>query len=332
MAGAVEIPMIVYLMGGGAMLFVLLVGGAVMSFSGGEQVKSRRLGTVTKRAKVDEVKKKESGIKVIDDGRNAKGLDKVIRKLLPNPNLLRQRLMQAGLETTLNQYFIVCLGVGVFITLLNYKVSGLSLVPSMLFGVGGGLGLPSVILKWLIGRRREKFLGKLPEAMDLMVRGLRSGLPVSETIKTVGAEIEKPIGTEFSRVVDDLQLGRTMEESLWRCADRIGVTEFRFFVVCISVQRETGGNLGETLANLSEILRKRRAAKLKIKALSSEARFSAYLIGSLPFVMGGILYTLNPGYISKLFIDPTGITMLSVGGTWLTIGFATMAKMVRFEI
>ena len=326
-------PIIVYLLGGGAMLFVLLVGGAVMSLGGGgQQVASRRLGNVTKRSKSDEVKKKESGIRVVDDGRNAKGLDKVIRKLLPNPNLLRQRLMQAGLQTTLNQYFIVCLGVGLFVTILKYKMVGLPLLPAMLLGVASGLGVPNIVLKFLISRRRDKFLGKFPEGMDLMVRGLRSGLPVSETVKTVGTEIENPIGIEFRRVVDDLQLGRTMEEALWRAADRIGLTEFRFFVVCISVQRETGGNLGETLANLSDILRKRRAAKLKIKALSSEARFSAYLIGALPFIMGGILYLMNPGYIGKLFTEPAGITMLAVGGTWLTIGFGVMAKMVRFEI
>lgn len=123
-----------------------------------------------------------------------------------------------------------------------------------------------------------------------------------------------------------------MEEALWRCAERIGVPEFRFFVVCISVQRETGGNLGETLENLSDILRKRRAAKLKVKALSAEARFSALLIGALPFIMMGILYLVNPGYISTLWTDPRGVVMLSVGGTWMAVGFAVMAKMIRFEI
>ena len=168
--------------------------------------------------------------------------------------------------------------------------------------------------------------------MDLMVRGLKSGLPVSETIKTVGAEMEDPIGIEFRKMISDLQLGRQIEEALWRCADRIGLPEFRFFVVCISVQRETGGNLGETLENLSDILRKRRAAKLKVKSLSAEAQFSAYLIGSLPFIMTGILYLVNPSYIGVLFTDPRGIILLVVAGAWMSVGFTVMAKMIRFEV
>jgi len=183
-----------------------------------------------------------------------------------------------------------------------------------------------------VSSRSAKFLAKFPESIDLMVRGLKSGLPVSETIKTVGAEMEDPIGIEFRRIISDLQVGRAIEEALWRCADRIGVPEFRFFVVCISVQRETGGNLGETLENLSDILRKRRAAKLKVKSLSAEARFSAYLIGSLPFIMLGIIYLVNPGYISVLWTDNRGIILLAVGGTWMSIGFTVMAKMMKFEV
>jgi len=325
--------MLVYLVGGGAMLFVLLLGGAIMSVTGdGQLAKSKRMDTVTKRAKADEKKKAESGVKIVDDGRNAKGFDKFVRKALPNPELLRARLKQAGLNTTLNQYFLACLAAGLAVTFFVTKFVGLWLLPSIMFGFAGGLGIPHIVLGRLVASRRAKFLGKFPESMDLMVRGLKSGLPVSETIKTVGAEMEDPIGLEFKRIVSDIQLGRQMEEALWRCADRIGVPEFRFFVVCIAVQRETGGNLGETLENLSDILRKRRAAKLKVRALSAEARFSALLIGSLPFIMLGILYLVNPGYISTLWTDPRGVVMLSMGGTWMALGFAIMAKMIRFEV
>lgn len=325
--------MLVYLVGAGAMLFVLLLGGAIMTVTGdGQLAKSKRMDSVAKRAKVDEKKKAESGVKIVDDGRNAKGFDKFVRKALPNPDLLRGRINQAGLNVTLNQYFLFCLAVGLAVTFFVTKLIGLWLLPSIMFGFAGGLGIPHIVLGRLVARRRAKFLAKFPESMDLMVRGLKSGLPVSETIKTVGSEMEDPIGLEFRRVVSDLSLGRQMEEALWRCADRLGVPEFRFFVVCISVQRETGGNLGETLENLSDILRKRRAAKLKVKALSAEARFSALLIGSLPFIMLGILYLVNPGYISTLWTDPRGVVMLAVGGTWMAVGFATMAKMIRFEI
>lgn len=325
--------MLVYLVGGGAMLFVLLLGGALMSVTGDGQVaKSKRMDSVAKRAKQDDKKKPESGVKIVDDGRNAKGFDKFVRKVLPNPDLLRVRLSQAGLSATLNQYFLICLVALLATTFLISKLIGLPLLPALLFGIAGGLGIPHFVLGRLVAGRRAKFLAKFPESMDLMVRGLKSGLPVSETIKTVGAEMQEPIGGEFRQIISDLQVGRQIEEALWRCADRIGLPEFRFFVVCISVQRETGGNLGETLENLSDILRKRRAAKLKVKSLSAEAQFSAYLIGSLPFIMTGIIYLVNPGYISVLFTDTRGIIVLSVAGAWMTIGFTVMAKMIRFEV
>ncbi len=325
--------MLVYLVGGGAMLFVLLLGGALMSVAGDGQIaKSKRMDSVAKRARADDKKKPESGVKIVDDGRNAKGYDKFVRKVLPNPDLLRVRLSQAGRSATLNQYFLICLVVMLTITFLISKIVGLPLLPSLLFGIAGGLGIPHFVLGFMISSRRGKFLGKFPESIDLMVRGLKSGLPVSETIKTVGAEIEDPVGVEFRRVISDLQVGRQIEEALWRCADRIGLPEFRFFVVCISVQRETGGNLGETLENLSDILRKRRAAKLKVKSLSAEATFSAYLIGSLPFIMTGLIYLVNPSYISVLFTDPRGIGLLVAAGTWMSMGVAVMAKMIRFEI
>lgn len=325
--------MLVYLVGAGAMLFVVLVGSAVMSVVGdGQLAKSKRVDQVTKRGKSDEKKKAESGVKIVDDGRNAKGFDKFVRKVLPNPDLLRIRVSQAGINATLNHYFLVCLAVFLLVTFLIVRLVGLHWLPSAMFGIAGGLAIPHFVIGRMIASRRAAFLAKFPESMDLMVRGLKSGLPVSETIKTVGAEMEDPIGLEFRRIVSDLQLGRQMEEALWRCADRCGVPEFRFFVVCISVQRETGGNLGETLENLSDILRKRRAAKLKVKSLSAEARFSALLIGSLPFIMIGILYLVNPGYISTLWTDNRGIVLLSIGFTWMAIGFIVMGKMIRFEI
>lgn len=155
---------------------------------------------------------------------------------------------------------------------------------------------------------------------------------MTESIATVGREMEDPVGVEFRRIADGVRFGQQLEEVLWETAKRLSLPEFNFFVISLSVQRETGGNLGETLANLSDILRRRKQMKLKIKAMSSEARASAMILGSLPFVMFGIVYAMNPSYASELFTDPRGMMMAAAGVTSMMIGIGVMAKMVRFEI
>ena len=165
-----------------------------------------------------------------------------------------------------------------------------------------------------------------------MVRGLRSGLPVTECIKAVGREVPDPVGGEFRRITDEIKFGSKVNEAMWSAAHRLDMAEFKFFVVSLSVQQETGGNLAETLANLSEILRRRKQMRLKIKAMSSEAKASAMILGSLPFVMFCIIYLMNPGYESVLFTDPRGKIMLAVGLGAMGSGILVMSRMVRFEI
>src|SRR5262249_28054253 len=147
----------------------------------------------------------------------------------------------------------------------------------------------------------NKFTKLFPEAIGLMVRGIKSGLPIAETFVIVGQEVPDPVGEEFRRVSDQIRLGQQIEQALWDSAKRVGTPEVQFLVVSLSVQKETGGNLAETLENLDTILRRRRQMKLKIRAMSSEARASAAIIGALPFIMLGVLAGLNPEYISKLF-------------------------------
>ena len=165
-----------------------------------------------------------------------------------------------------------------------------------------------------------------------MVRGLRSGLPITESIRTAGAEIVAPVGTELQNVTDSVRLGAKMEEALWETSRRLDIQEFNFFTIALAIQSETGGNLAETLANLSDVLRRRRQLKLKIKALSSEAKASAYIIGSLPFIMALLIYLINPGYISELWTDPRGMFLVGIGFTSFGIGIGVMYKMVKFEI
>ena len=184
----------------------------------------------------------------------------------------------------------------------------------------------------MANKRAKAFIANFPEAIDTMVRGLKSGLPVSESINAVGREAPDPVGIEFRNIGDAMRLGRSLDEAMWDVAKRVDLPEFRFLIIAMAIQRETGGNLGETLGNLSELLRRRRQLKLKIRAMSSEARASAMIIGSLPLVMGTLLYVVNSTYIGTLFTDPRGNVLLAGGGFWMFMGVMVMKKMIEFEI
>lgn len=260
------------------------------------------------------------------------GIERSVGQWLPRKEALQARLMRTGKKLTIAHYVIGIVVVAVIGTAVGVFAFRLSLAVSALAGLALGLMLPHMYVGHLGRRRLKQFTSMFPEAIDLIVRGLRSGLPISESIVTVSKEIADPIGAEFRLIDQGIRFGRTIEEALWDTANRIDTPEFKFFVISISVQRETGGNLAETLENLSDILRRRRQMKLKVKALSSEARASAYIIGSLPFVMFGILLMVNYGYVMELFYDRRGLVMVAVGLTSMLIGVLVMAKMVRFEI
>lgn len=259
-------------------------------------------------------------------------LDGLVRHLVPRPELLRLRLASAGLRISLARYVAISFGLG----LLTFApLMLLELVPplvALLLAVFATIMIPHLIVGFLVARRRSKFVANFPEAIDLMVRGLRSGLPITESIRTAGAEIVDPVGLELRHVTDSVRLGAKLEEALWDCSRRLNIQEFNFFTVALAIQSETGGNLAETLANLSDVLRRRRQLKLKIKALSSEAKASAYIIGSLPFIMALLIFLVNPGYIADLWIDPRGHFMLFLGFSSFAVGIGVMYKMVKFEI
>jgi tight adherence protein B len=195
-----------------------------------------------------------------------------------------------------------------------------------------GVGLPHIALQQRINRRLKKFVTLMPDALDLIVRGIRSGLPATEALKTIADEIEDPVGTEFRQVTDQMRIGVAMDEAMWTAARRLGLAEFNFLVISLAIQQETGGNLAEILEKLSDMVRRREQMRLKVKAMSSEARASAMIIGSLPFVMCAIISFVNPSYMNVLFTDPRGWVMIGVGLTSLLIGLAVMAKMIKFEI
>lgn len=244
---------------------------------------------------------------------------------------LREQLIQAGLKISPKQYFIYSF----FCALLTAVVVlpfGLPLyVPGLAFVVGG-VGLPRFILSVLVKRRIKKFTASFAEAIDLIVRGVRTGMTVAECLGIVGREMPDPIGVEFRAITEGLQMGLTLEECMNRFTARVPSNETRFFSIVLVTQQTTGGNLAETLAKLAGILRDRKRMRDKIKALSSEAKSSAGIIGSLPFAVGAILSFIAPDYVSILFTTDAGNWCVFAGFIIMGMGVLVMRKMINFEI
>jgi tight adherence protein B len=258
-------------------------------------------------------------------------IDQIVLRFMPRPELLRERLRRTGRPISLGAYGIACLVVAVaaFAGAVLFGVSSLAALPVAALV---GLWLPHLFIGFLAKRRANAFGKQFPEAIGLMVRGLKSGLPVTETFQIVGQEVADPVGGEFRQISDQIRLGHPPEQALWDAAKRTDTAELKFLVVTLSIQRETGGNLAETLENLDNILRRRRQMKLKVRAMSSEARASAMIIGALPFIMIGILSVVNPSYIALLFTTVRGHHMLMAAAGSMSFGIAVMTRMVRFDI
>jgi tight adherence protein B len=258
-------------------------------------------------------------------------LDSYFTKLIPNPALLRKRIEMTGKDWTLGKYAVGSICIALIVALLAW-FKGAPILLSLLLGMVAGLGIPHMVVSSLVTRRVAKFTAKFPDAIELLVRGLRSGLPISETLGVVASEVPGPVGAEFRTVADKMKIGRTMDAALQETADRLGTPEFQFFVITLAIQRETGGNLAETLSNLADVLRKRMQMKLKIKAMSSESKASAYIIGALPFLVFGIIFYINPSYMGGFFADKRLIVAGLGGMVWMSIGAFVMRQMINFEI
>ncbi|MEM7688066.1 MAG: type II secretion system F family protein [Pseudomonadota bacterium] len=244
---------------------------------------------------------------------------------------LANRLDRTGRNFTVSQYIYASVGLAIVFTVLVYLQSG-ALLLSLGVGLLIGAGIPHLVIGFMISGRTNEFNSKFPDAIELLVRGLRSGLPVTETLSVVAQEVPGAVGIEFKGIVERIKIGKTMEDSLQETADRLGIPEFNFFCITLAIQRETGGNLAETLSNLADVLRKRSQMKLKVKAMSSESKASAYIVGSLPFIVFGLIYWINPSYLGTFFTDDRLIVVGLGGLVWMGIGVGIMAKMVSFEI
>ena len=261
----------------------------------------------------------------------ASRVEGVFSTLIPKPALMRKRLEQTGKPITLGKYAMASMGLALFVAALA-MLKGAPFLLAFFVGMFAGVAIPHFAVGFLIKRRLNKFNANFPDAIELMVRGLRSGLPITETLGIVAGEITGPVGHEFRAVADKMKIGRTMEAALQETSDRLGTAEFQFFVITLAIQRETGGNLAETLSNLADVLRKRGQMKLKIRAMSSESKASAYIVGSLPFVVFTLVWMINPQYMGGFFVDDRLIVAGLGGLCWMGIGVFIMAKMVNFEI
>jgi tight adherence protein B len=319
---------IIALIFGGVFLSIVMV--IFMTGDGDSKRASKRLQQVRERYSGSREVLAQAQMRRILAMRENK-LDNVFSSFVPNRAALRTRLERTGKPWTFGQYAAANVAIAVIVAILLTSV-GAPIALALFAGLFLGLALPHVTVGFLIKKRIKAFNDRFPDAIDLLVRGLRSGLPISESIGVVGKEILDPVGYEFRQVADKIRIGRTMEQALQETANRLATPEFQFFVITLSIQRETGGNLAETLNNLGDVLRKRAQMKLKIKAMSSESKASAYIVGSLPFIVFALVWSMSPSYLMPFFSDPR-LMMAGVGGlVWMSIGAFIMAKMVSFEI
>lgn len=244
---------------------------------------------------------------------------------------LRANFRRAGLHWSVATFVFVSLGVSTVLSLVGFVLGRplLLVVPGSLVS---GMLLVDRFVKFKGGRRANLFMKQLPDAIDTVIRGIRSGLPVIECIGSVGQEYVDPVGGHFRAISERVMLGEPLDAALWRVARVIDKPEMDFFAISIAIQTETGGSLADALGNLADLLRARERMKLKIKAISSEAKASAFIIGALPFLMLGLLLMMSPDYVMPLFTDPRGHIMLAAGLTSIGVGAFVMWRMTQFEI
>jgi tight adherence protein B len=243
---------------------------------------------------------------------------------------LQTRIEQAGLSIRRQQYLLIFVVMGLVLGALTYVKARnpyvAALVAAMVI-----VGLPNFVLARLRARRIKKFIDVFPSALDIIVRGVRAGLPLGDTLRIIAAEAQEPVRTEFRKVVESQQLGISVPDACAKLARRVPVTETNFFAIVIEIQSKAGGNLSEAIGNLSKTVRERKKMKGKIGAMAMEAKASAAIIGAVPFVVTGALYAVSPEYISLLFTTNHGRLICAIGLGWMSIGIAMMKKMISFD-
>jgi tight adherence protein B len=243
---------------------------------------------------------------------------------------LEMRLEMAGLNWSKKQFFLTSGALG-FAAFFAVFIFDLGILPALAIGFAAGFGIPRWVLSFLRSRREGKFLNALPDAVDVIVRGIKAGLPLFDSIKVVVADAPEPLRSEFAVIVETQTIGIPLGEACGKLYERMPVPEANFFGIVIAIQQKAGGNLSEALGNLSKVLRERKKMKAKIQAMSMEAKASASIIGALPVVVMILVWLSSPLYIELLWLEPLGRLMLAGCVTWMAIGIFVMKKMINFD-
>ena len=314
----------------------LAVGGIVyvlvMPFMSGERKASKRVANVAQgqtksrvrsalQSQPLQMRKKQ----VQDSIKDMEAREKA-KKRVP----LRVKLIRAGLSIKPRTYYIISVATGLvggFVVL----ITGSSLLVSLLVAFACGFGLPRWFVARSAKRRQAKFLVEFANAIDIIVRGVKSGLPLNDCLQIIATETPEPVKSEFIGLIEQQKVGVPLARAFERMHDRMPLQEVNFFAIVIAIQSQTGGNLAEALSNLAQVLRDRYRLQAKVRAFSAEAKASALIIGSLPPCVMGIVYFTTPTYIDLLFTEKLGNVMLMVSATWMLIGVLVMRKMINFD-
>jgi tight adherence protein B len=310
-----------------ALLAAVAIGGVAFALFGGDDPAARRRQALTKPARRSADAGADRAAKKRQIAESLAELDKRARGRRAD---LQTRIEQAGFTMRKETFLMIFAGLAVVVGVVAFLKSGNGLI-SALLAITVGIGAPNLILARMRTRRIKKFVDVLPEALDIIVRGVRAGLPVNDTLRIIANEAQEPVRSEFRRVVEQQALGISVPEALQKLAQRVPATETNFFAIVIEIQSKAGGNLSEAVGNLSKTVRDRKKMRAKIGAMSMEALASAAIIGAVPFLVTGALYVTAPAYMSLLLTTSHGRIVTIIGLCWMAIGGGMMKKMINFD-
>ncbi|MGD1036726.1 MAG: type II secretion system F family protein [Roseiarcus sp.] len=306
---------------------VVACAGVAFVFAGGDSRAGKRRAALKQADAKSSAGAVDKAAKKKQIAENIKDLEKKSKRKRPD---LQTRIEQAGLSISRQRFMIVFAVIAVALGGLVYFESESPLLAGLVAAIGA-LGVPNLLLARLRARRINKFVAIFPNALDILVRGVKAGLPLGDTLRIIANESPEPVRSEFRKIAEAQALGLPLTEAVEKMARRVPVSETNFFSIVIGIQTKAGGNLSEAIGNLSRTVRERKKMKGKVNAMSMEAKASAAIIGAVPFVVTGLLYLSSPKYISLLWTTQHGRIVAAIAIFWMSIGVVMMKKMINFD-